>query len=535
MADGWGGFGSVSAVPLGSVVLDNLTLQSAFRALSIPKNGNLSLEVPEAHHRCGAAQKWNYELNADFRLAIDVACLGQLLQAILLNERIAVDPGFMSRWGAHAQPINAARARVVLPDIAKQIEGVIVPLRYEDSVHCERLAGASVEALNYSRMPEFREYLRELSLHGVDGAFIEITNGYFRTGYSDPSSLPSFNLGDGRDDPFALLATRDKAGYSARRLSALESVIRKVLDSPTARDLSIRRLFVEFVTALEGVSSDIHALARTSFARSYAHDKKTGSADIVKHMCAALYTQELANGVNASYMPHVLRNCFIRFGVVSAVPRRSDLPAPASDLRLDFMKTAEDFHQKQVKDWSDRRRIQVADVNIPFALASVLQVCDDPAVILDRAMDMRESKRARRLRRWFTDLHERAISTGDRRDDSMYIERELDRQMEIWVDTAPRNPRTEDIAISLCLVGGIPSASATRNVHFSAADMRRRRQLRFLYDLTRIAKSTPKMHLLLGNVFGSEVGRCWFRGQKVLTHFKASQSAGEHRGLLELR
>jgi hypothetical protein len=196
------------------------------------------------------------------------------------------------------------------------------------------------------------------------------------------------------------------------------------------------------------------------------------------------------------------------------------------------MKTAEAIHQGEVKDCATKLGFLAEDVNIPFALASVLQVSDDPAAILDRAMELRESKRARRLRRWFTELHERAISIDGKPDDLMRITRELDRQIGFWLDTAPR---PENTAISLAFTAGIPSISVTRNLGFSSRDILQRRQLRFLYDLTRIAKATPKMHLFLGKVFGPEVGRSWLRGQKVLTHFTASPSAEEHRSLLDLR
>ena len=69
----------------------------------------------------------------------------------------------------------------------------------------------------------------------------------------------------------------------------------------------------------------------------------------------------------------------------------------------------------------------------------------------------------------------------------------------------------------------------------SDRDKLQRRQLRFPYDLTRIGSATPKMHLLLGKVFGPEVGRSWLRAQEVMTLFTASRSAEEHRGLLDLR
>jgi|HubBroStandDraft_3_1064219.scaffolds.fasta_scaffold817120_1 hypothetical protein len=36
--------------------------------------------------------------------------------------------------------------------------------------------------------------MRALSRSGIEGAWIDITNGYFQTGYSDPTILPHTNL-----------------------------------------------------------------------------------------------------------------------------------------------------------------------------------------------------------------------------------------------------------------------------------------------------------------------------------------------------
>lgn len=533
MADGWEGPLYVAAVPPGSIVLDNLTLQSAFRALSIPRHGNLPVETPELHNR-RSAEKWNYELNADFRLAIDLACLGQLLQAVLINESIAVDPGFMFRWGARAERINGRKARVVLPDIAKELETVIVPLRHEEGIHRERLAEAASEALNYARGSEFREYLHRLALQGVDGAVIDITNGYFGTGYSDPSSLPLFNLGDGREDPFYLLASGHRPGHSAGKLSALASAIRDMMDVSLGRDLPIRRRFTDFLNELEEASPSAHALVRTPYMPSYEYEKVTGATDIAKHVAAALYTQRLADDVKASYMPHPLRNSFVLFDTVSAAMPGSDPATPVLDPRLRCIRTAEAIHRGRVHELAVTLGLIAEDVNVPFALASVLQASDDPAVILHRAMEMRESKSARRLRRWFTDLHEKAAEGDGKLEDLARDARELDRQAEAWLGAGSRDSSTAATSINVSLSLGIVSISATRNLPPSGRDVLPRRQFRFLYDLTRIGNATPKMHRLVGKVFGPEAGRSWLRAQKVMLPFTASSPA-EHRGLLDLR
>jgi hypothetical protein len=63
----------------------------------------------------------------------------------------------------------------------------------------------------------------------------------------------------------------------------------------------------------------------------------------------------------------------------------------------------------------------------------------------------------------------------------------------------------------------------------------RRRQLRFLFDLSRMGHAMPKMHLLLGKVFGTEVANSWLRAYSVMARFTASPSAGEHHDLLDRR
>jgi hypothetical protein len=535
MVHEWGGPPHLAAVPPGSIVLDNLTLQSAFRALSIPKNGRLPVETPELHIHHGRMGKWNYEINNDFRLSIDLACLGQLLQAILINENIAVDPKFMFRWGAHPQRVSPWKSKVVLPEIAKALEAVIVPLQHKESLHRERLLQAASEALRYASGNEFREYLHYLALHGVDGAVIEITNGYFGTGYCDPSSLSIFNLDDGQKDPFYRLAWGYEPPDSGGRLSEFAGTIRNIMELSIGRNFAIRKFFTDFLTQLEGASPSDHALARTPYAPTYGYEKAHGSAGITKHVAAALYTQKLASDVKASYMPHPLRNSFVLFDTATAaLPGSDPVTRSAPDLRLRCIRMAEAIHRGRVAELADTLGLVAEDVNVPFALASVLRASDDPAVILDRAMEMRESKSGRRLRRWFTNLHEKAMTGDGKLDDLARDTRELDRQVATWLDSGPRNSPTETTSINMSLCLGVVSISATRNLRFSGRNALSRRQLRFLYDLTRIGNATPQMHRLIGSVFGPEVGKSWLRAQKVMTPFRAS-SAAEHHGLLDLR
>ena len=153
-----------AVIPPGAVLLDNLTLQSAFRSLVAVDGALPSDELPYDH--ISRSDKWDYEANSNFRSAIDLVCLAQLLQAIVINERIVIDPRFMSRWsterwsgGVDATPSGAD----VMPDIARGLEEIVVPLPLEEDAHRIMLARASESALKYSRTTIFEDYLGMLS------------------------------------------------------------------------------------------------------------------------------------------------------------------------------------------------------------------------------------------------------------------------------------------------------------------------------------------------------------------------------------
>src|SRR5260370_1496758 len=96
-----------TAVPSGSVLLDNLTLQSAFRALSTPPDGLPPIDTPSRHRHLG--NKWNYDLSRDFRVSIDIACLAQLLQARVLTDHRVADPEFLHQWAPRVSYAPAPR------------------------------------------------------------------------------------------------------------------------------------------------------------------------------------------------------------------------------------------------------------------------------------------------------------------------------------------------------------------------------------------------------------------------------------------
>jgi hypothetical protein len=493
-------------VPPGSVLLDNLTLQSAFRALSAPHDGLPVVDRPRGHAYRG--DKWNYALNGDFRVAIDIACLAQLLQAIVLNERIALDPDFMFRWGAGVSRPPDRDAAITLPDEARGLEEIIVPLAYDDDLHRAMLTESSGEALAYTATAAFRDYLGLLSHSGVEGAILDITNGYFSTGYSDPSALPIFTFNTDAADPayfkLASEASADEDNSAAIRLYS-------------------------FLNNLRDATPDDHALISTHYAPSDVYDKVSAASDVIKHAAAAGYFQRLAALADASYMPHPLRSSFVLF---EQVCRES----PDSALRQRVIVLAESIHAGRVASLSDRFGLALGDVPVPFVLAAALQSARSPADILQRALEMRESKAACRLRGWFTSLHAE-LTSGQVELDS--LERrldDLDRLLRRWLGASSAEPdagssRKINIGVNI----GLVSVSTDLDLRKAAQLVSSRRQLRFLHDLTRVANVTPGLDPLLQQVFGQGIAGSWRRSRKAMVQFSAPPSSREYRSLLDIR
>lgn len=65
-----------------SVILDNLTLSSATRLISLKKDRKIKDLYPRLPVESMRGDKWDYDLNLGFRFGVDLACLAQLTQAI---------------------------------------------------------------------------------------------------------------------------------------------------------------------------------------------------------------------------------------------------------------------------------------------------------------------------------------------------------------------------------------------------------------------------------------------------------------------
>ncbi len=405
-----------------------------------------------------------------------------------------------------------------LPSQANGLEEIIIPLSCEESLHRAMLSQASEDALMYAATTAFRDYLGLLSINGVEGAILDISNGYFCTGYSDPSILPIFAFNaDAADASYSQLAWKhayDRADWGM---------------AETGKNSFSLRLF-RFLNKLDEATAEDRALIATPYAPTDVYDKVAAAADIIKHAAAANYFQRLAALVDASYMPHPLRSPFVLFEQVYA-------ESPDVALRQRVVALAEAIHTGRLDKLNDRFGLALGDVTVPFVLAATLRAAASPAEVLQRALEMRESKAAGRLRGWFTTLHEELASEHvDRASIERRLE-ELERLLHRSLDSAPPVPdrgggRTISLGVNIGLVCIATDLDVRKAIRLMSPT---KRQLRFLHDLTRVAKATPRLSPSLKRVFGNSTAEAWHRSRATMVNFVAPPKSNEHRSILDIR
>lgn len=377
---------------LGGVVLDNLTVQSALRVLG---NDEL-IQVPHAARR--RADKWDYDLNFALRVAIDVECLAQLVHAIVLHEEIAVSPGFTRGL--------AEQAGDQLAD-GDGLGEIVKIMACPEDLRREFLARSAEQALAISRLPDFRRYLKALSSGGFEGVILDISNGYFETGYSDPSALAEFELAhknashfsESADSFYFKLAEdelRQATGLLRRAQLATDPTEQKALLAAGQARAEMASRFSEVGEQMRSIDHRDHPLVESPIPRGYGHEKMTAAYDLVRNMSAALYFQYLADLSGTPYMPHALRAPLAAFD-----PDRTAIP----DVEQRILAHVQALRRNRIAAITDTIGSGGFDLNVPLILARVLRDARAPHEVIPRALELRDSAPATRLRGWFRDLH----------------------------------------------------------------------------------------------------------------------------------
>jgi hypothetical protein len=459
------------------IVLDNMTLQGAARALS--RSEPDLRDSWSDHHR--AVGKQDYTENDDLRRVADVLALAQLVQAIVLHDGIGVGPYGTAAWttgtGAPAELDGLSPLLTVLDDGYDHV-GLIT----ETGRHAQDLARADA----------FREYVRALEEHHAVGAYLRISNGYFGTGFSDDllcgdsahrdvlDIASGGNRSDGMVERLYLRLAQWHGPRGTRRLmDRLFEVAGHEHRMPGKADLTV---FPFDLARLD--SKDVH-------------DKAIAGIDLIRNVAAACYYDRLAACADA---PHPLRAPFVEYRAPAG------LDPGAVVRRMDDRRAG---HVAEV-----RRRIdsafpgggRAAEVRLPLFLAAVLAEAAEPEDVLPRALELRDSPPARRLRAWFAETGELA-GAGDLGVDELATRaRDLERALDAGWPPEPGDRRKITIGLTIG-----PATVQAPDVRLPRWPRRRSRAFRLLYDLAKLSRATLGLGPDLGRVLGPDAEQAWQR------------------------
>lgn len=471
------------------IVLDNMTLQGAARALSRyhpDLNGTRSVFQR-------TAGKWDYSYSDDLRLTADVLALAQLVQSIVLYDEIGVGPYGTPSW---AKTRDADGRQLDAPHELDDIAGMLTVLdRGYD--HSDLIIETMRRAQEHTRTDEYRDYISALEKHDALGAYLRISNGYFSTGFSDEllcgdsdRTIRDLVLG-------ALMNTRSPAGLvgSWGRLLKSPSLwanLRKTVNKLAAHE---RKLLYDKDITLNPF--DLSRIGPGDFC-----EKVGAGLDLVRNVAAAYYYDQLAAYAKASYAPHPLRVRFVEY-------RATDELSPAELVRRMEERRAENVRSARQKiTRTFRGGGDITEVKLPFFLATALTESAEPEDVIAQALQLRNSYPARRLRAWFEETGELSRS-GDLGVDQLVARvQELEKALDTW--WSPGQRRHGKINISLS-VG--PAAVQAQNVSIPLIPLGKRppRTFRLLYDMAHLSRSNLSLAPQLGRVLGTDAAKAWRR------------------------
>lgn len=493
--------------PIGAVMLDSLTLQSALRILG--EEG--AVQAPEASKF--RRDKWDYDLNFTLRVAIDIECLAQLVHAIVFHSEIDISPGFMNDYPSKMRSGYGSFASSVHRGA---LDEVVVPLEFPEDLCREAFLNSSERAVKISRLPEFRHYLKALSSEGLSGLVLDISNRYFETGYSDASALPSFELAERNKDGEIYV---DFAIQIRKLQDRALKFTRAVVDRVAQLDREVERL-VQLDKEIRSNNPD-HVLIELATLSDGA-ERMTTAPDLIRNTAAGLYFQDMAQLVNVPYMPHALRTPLVAFD--------SDSYA-AVDLERAVVRHLQALRRSRVEAITAITGDLGFDLEVPLVLAKILQSARGPDEVLPRALELRETRSARRLRAWFTDLHAQ-LRTPDM--DMKSVQRELEGFRALANRWADADVSSSDLGLTMGINLGMVNFSSPLPIRVGKAP--RRGRLQFLYDLSRAGDTTPRLGPVLASALGEPIAEAWRQAQGTIDRFnRMNHASANHKSFLDLR
>lgn len=354
----------------GGLLLDGLTIQSAVRILSLASHDFRRVYPPPLDLRVG---KWDYELNDAFRVGMDISALAQVVQSLIIGDRIYIDD----------QRLPSSIKLASGPDHVDLQQGVsllaphVVPLRLAARERLDTLRVAALGLKTLLKDDALKTYINLIAHSGVDAAFLDISDAYFKTGLSDPVfSAPEWRYTGGDMLEFI-------KGYSPSGADAGDSVAawKAVLRRKTRSGLVLRRMVRRAYQARR-----IADLMNSSPAQHVLHDLPIGThdtpgaaRDVLRHVLATLFNVRLAEVAGLTYAPHILRSHFAAF---AAAIRTVDRPSAIHHI-LRLVDQSRQRTTRVVRDFYGENSIEL---RVPLFLAMVLQDANNAKDIIPVAL-----------------------------------------------------------------------------------------------------------------------------------------------------
>lgn len=469
------------------IVLDNMTLQGATRALSTVEPD--LRDSWSAHHR--AVGKKDYHAEDELRRVADVLALAQLVQAIVLHDRIAVGPYGIRAWGK-----DTGRA----PEVPDELDGVsgLLTVLTDEYDHIGLIIETRQYAQDLARTEAFRDYIRALEKHHAIGAYLRISDGYFCTGFSD-----DLLCGDAAHrDILELVADGQEEGDAERLVNRIYARLARWHSPERTRRLMDRLFEVAGHEHRMQSKKDfaVHPFDLARLAPGEVHGRAIAGIDLIRNVAAARYYDRLSACAGAAYAPHPLRTPFAEYRAPAGLDPESVIR------RMDDRRTEHIAQARQQIAGTFLGGTRVAEVRLPLFLAAVLAESADPEDILPRTLELRDSPPARRLRAWFAETDELA-RTGDLGIDELETRaRDLTQAVDAGWRADPRDRRTMTIGLAIG-----PATVQAHDVRLPLLRPRRprRRAFRLLYDLAKLSRASLGLGPELGRVLGPGVEKAW--------------------------
>ncbi|MFD2422718.1 hypothetical protein [Amycolatopsis pigmentata] len=474
------------------IILDNMTLQGAARALS-RWQPDLWGTRSKKHRN---ADKWDYAYSDDLRMTADILALAQLVQSIVLYDEVGVGPYGTPSW-AKTRPWLELEPPNELDGVAGLL--TVLDRGYD---HQSLITKTALRAQEHTRTEDFRDYIRTLEDQDALGAYLRISNGYFGTGFSD-----ELLCGDSTDQTIFHLMdnaeknTRNRAGILARLLTAGGRGWGKSTTKAARRE---RELDYQ-----SDVDITLHPFDLTQVESGDFYEKVTAGLDLVRNIAATYYYDRLAAHAKSAYAPHPLRVRFVEY-------RAPDELSPA-----DLVRRMEERRAGNVR--SARQKIartscggeDLVEVRLPLFLAAVLTESAEPEDVVAQALHLRDSPPARRLRAWFEETGELCRSGGLGIDQLTARVQELEKALDTWWSSGQRHdPKATIGKITIGLTAWPPAIQAQAqdvSLVLPRLGRRRPRTFRLLYDLAQISRDNLSLAPELGRVLGSDAADAWRR------------------------